>query len=600
MKGFFMKLNMFKYGILAAFFTLGFTACDDFLDRPNEDAYNENNYYQTDAQVNAGVYYLYSSPWYDFQRGYFKVGEVLSGNLYMGQSPYLDFTVNGTDQDLVNMSCSFWSVIAHSNTVYNSIKNAPSSITESVRNQCMGECLVWKAMAYFYLVRTFGDIPIVHDNTQALAAGDYNEAKKIKRADVYEYIIMTLEKAMEIMPQVKSTTGRIDYYGAEALLAKVYLAKAGVSGTLNAQDLENAAKYAKDVIDNSGYELLPDYADNFKLVNNVNSESLIAWRWSSEGNVWTAQNSLQCDLGMTGTDEFGDDWGDWTNPSVDLQEAFGIKLVEQTPDAWINNVDTRLKATMMLPGFTYDYMWTDKTYGGNKTGFSYLDFMFNTTYNKAAPGELRAATGANCVKHLYGNTNDHVKAVGHSPAYMANSLATHLLRLSDVYLIYVEAKLGASRATSSDADVLDKFYAVHHRAVPSAQYPQSVSWEDVWKERRLEFALEGDRWYDFVRVSYYDPDFVINELSNQKRNTYYNIGGLYEEYYETGNWTITENMRYDADTSAPNPVSIMKTDKDTGKRYLLLPFPTEDVVFNHNLASDVDGENLDVRNTYSY
>lgn len=581
-------------------FAVGLASCDDFLDRPNEDAYNQDNYYQNDNQINAGVYYLYSSPWYDFQRGYFKVGEVLSGNLYMGNSPYLDFTVNGTDQDLVNMSYSFWAVIGHSNTVYNSIKNASGDITESVRNQCLGECLVWKAMAYFYLVRTFGDVPIIHDNTQSLAAGDYNKVDKIKRADVYEYIIMTLEKAMSLMPQTKSSNGRIDYYGAEGLLAKVYLAKAGVSGTLNAQDLENAAKYAKDVIDNSGYQLLDNYADNFKLVNNVNDESLIAWRWSAEGNVWTAQNSLQCDLGMTGMDEFGDNWGDWTSPSVDLQEAFGIKITEQTPDSWINNVDTRLKATMMLPGFTYDYLWTDRTYGGNKTGFSYLDFLFNTDYNKSAPGELRSATGANCVKHLYGDTYDHVQSVGHSPDYMYNSLATHLLRLSDIYLIYVEAKLGASRADSSDPDVLDKFYAVRHRAIPSLTYPNSVSWNDVWKERRLEFALEGDRWYDYVRVSYYDPEFIIQELTKQKRNPYWNIAGLYEEYYETGNWTVADNMVYDDQTSAPNPISVMKTDKDTGKRYLLLPFPTEDVVFNPNLGSNVDGVSLDVRNTYSY
>ena len=229
-----------------------------------------------------------------------------------------------------------------------------------------------------------------------------------------------------------------------------------------------------------------------------------------------------------------------------------------------------------------------------------MDFMFNTDYNKAAPGELHAATGANCVKHLYGDAFDHVQAVGHSASYMHNSLATHLLRLSDIYLVYAEAKLGAGRATSSDPEVIDKFYAVRHRAIPSLQYPQSVSWEDIWKERRLEFALEGDRWFDFVRVSYYDPEFVLNELSNQKRNEYWNIGGLYEEYYETGNWTVADNMMYNSQTSAPNPISVTKMDPDTGKRYLLLPFPTEDVVFNPNLASDVDGVSLDVRNTYSY
>ena len=134
-----------------------------------------------------------NSPWYDFQRAFIKIGEVMSGNMYWGSSPYMNFSLNGTDQDLVNMSYSLWAEIGHANTVYNSIKG--SSCSESVKNQCMGECLAWKAMAYFYLVRTFGDVPIVHDNSVNIAAGDYNDLHKVQKADVYEYILMTLEKA---------------------------------------------------------------------------------------------------------------------------------------------------------------------------------------------------------------------------------------------------------------------------------------------------------------------------------------------------------------------------------------------------------------------
>ena len=150
------------------------TSCDDFLDRPTEDAYVADGYYKTDAQCLAGTAYLYNSPWYDFQRGFIKVGEVFSGNYYWGSSPYMNFTLNGSDEDLINMSYSLWAVIAHSNTVYNYIKN--STVSEQTRNQCMGECLTWKAMAYFFLVRSFGEIPIVHDTSEELASGNYSTA----------------------------------------------------------------------------------------------------------------------------------------------------------------------------------------------------------------------------------------------------------------------------------------------------------------------------------------------------------------------------------------------------------------------------------------
>ena len=130
-----MKYTLYKYIALAALIIGGMSSCDDFLDKPTKDAYNADNYYQTDDQCIAGVNYLYNSPWYDFQRGFFKVGEGLSGNLYMGNSPYLKFTVNGSDEDLINMSYSLWAVIGHSNTVYNSIKASTGNISESVRGR---------------------------------------------------------------------------------------------------------------------------------------------------------------------------------------------------------------------------------------------------------------------------------------------------------------------------------------------------------------------------------------------------------------------------------------------------------------------------------
>lgn len=271
-----------------------------------------------------------------------------------------------------------------------------------------------------------------------------------------------------------------------------------------------------------------------------------------------------------------------------------MKLIDNMPDSWINNVDSRCKATMMLPGYTYDYLWSDHG------GFNYLDFIYNKDYNASAPGTLASATGANCVKHLYGNTNDHVSALGISPARMSNALATHILRLSDVYLIYAEAKLGASRSTSSDPDVIDAFYAVRHRAIPTANRPNEVSWMDIWKERRLEFAMEGDRWYDYVRVSYYDPDFCVNELTNQKRNVFWGLDDVYKNYQSSGSWVITSAVGYDEQTSAPNVMSMMKKDPESGKNYFFLPMTAEDVLYNPNLGSTVNGEHVDVRATYSY
>lgn len=190
------KINILKHLSVGLLLLLGASACDDFLDRPTEDNYNVDNFYQTDEQCFQAVNPIYSSPWYDFQRGFFKVGEVLAGNYYWGQSPYLTYTINSTDEDLVNMSASLWSVNAYCNGIIENIDlKAGAGVKESTKTTVKGEALVWKAMTYFYLVRIFGEVPIVHNNSTEIAEGNYNEKYKATIPNIYDYIILTLDKA---------------------------------------------------------------------------------------------------------------------------------------------------------------------------------------------------------------------------------------------------------------------------------------------------------------------------------------------------------------------------------------------------------------------
>lgn len=603
-----MKLRYFKSIAAMALLALGTASCEDFLDRPNEDGYNTENYYQTDEQCYQGVNYLYNAPWYDFQRGYFCVGEGLSGNYRQGSisTNYVNMTLNGSDEQLASMSASLWSVVAHSTQVYNNLKNA-SGPSQVVKNQCLGECLTWKALAYFFLVRSFGEVPIIHDGSQVLADGSYTTIQKAKRADVYDYVIMTLEKAMDLLPMT-ATQGRLDYYSAEGLLAKTYLAKAGVSGSLNKDDLEKAASYARDVIQNSSYKLEENYEDIFRLNNMFTREGMIVWRWTAEGSAWTRQNSLQADLGLSGMDDWAACWGDWGGFTPDCQLAFGVDLLNNQPDSWINSPDKRLHATMMLPGFKYDQFWQDKG------GFDYLDALYGykvdgSKYRLTNEG-INSCTGTNTVKHIYGNTNDHQQGAGCPDGRMASSVPSFILRFSDMYLILAEAKLllgnlsNPLAATTSDAEAIDAFYTVRHRAIQGYAKPTSISFMDIWKERRLEFCMEGDRWYDFVRVSYYDFDFCKSQLESQVRTTIWNLASLYETYYDSGRttWDISGSgvMYSTAESSPIVPLTLTKLDPESGKRYLIIPPYEEDVVFNGNMAVSADAIHVDVRNQYSY
>ena len=242
---------------------------------------------------------------------------------------------------------------------------------------------------------------------------------------------------------------------------------------------------------------------------------------------------------------------------------------------------------MMLPGDVYPYFWRDKG------GLDYLKFIYDKDYNKSATGQLEGPCGTNNVKHLYGNTADHVAEMGIADGRMASALATHILRLADVYLVYAEAM--TLQGKGNDASACQAYNKVHQRAVPTAAAVNNLTFDMIWKERRKEFAGEGDRWYDYVRRAYYDVDACIAELKSQHRNQLWNCDALYKAYYESDRtvWNLTTadgTVEYNYETAVPN-VTVNS---------FVLPFPTEDVALNPNVGSNVPPVHVDIRESYSY
>ena len=593
--------NILKQIALLLVIILATTSCENFLDRPSEDSYTTGMFYQNDAQLEQGVNYLYNSPWYDIIRFYIYGSETMCGNVYQGQNAYSTLTVNGTDQDLKNMAYSLWAVNAQCNTVIHNILASDSEeITEATRNRCIGEVLSWKAMTYFFLVRTFGDVPIIHDNTEVIKEASYNEVSKVDKADVYEYIVMTLEKAMELLPKNSyiGKLNRIDYYAAEALLSKVYLTKAGVSGSLDQSDLARARRYAEDVIKNSGRTLTPKYSDIFRMTPSQfqqTGEELFTWHWQCKEENWTSQNSIQCDVGLTGFSETGSLWGDWKGPSIDLQEAFGASAIDNP--ATRVDTDDRRQATMMLFGDQFEYFWTDMG------GFNFYRFFYDPAYcpsgleSNASNKQFGCATGANYVKHIYGDVYDHKVACNVEPQGMYNALPTHILRLGDIYLVYAEAAF----LTGDPSTALDYVNQIRERA--HAEPLDAVDYEAIWKERRLELALEGDRWYDYVRRSYYDMDACIAGLKAQHRSPWGSTGDSFDTVCkkfvtdDQGNYVGPGAHPWDNSSLFYNPTEELT---NVVPSMFTIPFPTEDVVMNPNVGSTAEAVHVDVRETYSY
>ncbi len=430
--------------ILALIFVIfTFSACEEFLNRPPEDIFTVDSFFKTDEQCFQAANMLYNAPWYDFQRGWVKIGDVMAGNIYYGTDDvYQAFILTPSNSQLADASNSLWLVNGHCNAVIDNIatKSGPD-VSQATKNTVTGEAMVWKAMAYFYLVRCWGAVPIIHNNSDVIGAGTALDLYKNRVEDVYEYIIRTLDKAVTLLPE-HNQPGRINKYSAYALLSKVYLTRSGwgQTGTRSQPDLDKAKEYAAKVINESGAMLEPVYENLFRIsTGNRNPENLLSWQWVAS-DQWTSQNTEQSDLALNNFTGMADLWGTWVGPTIDLQRLFG-----DTASSKIRvNTDTRRKSTMMMYTDYFPYFWRDK--GG-----------FTATWddaNNVAGATFGCGTGANCVKHIVGNTEDHKAEYGSSSLRMATSLSTHLIRLADVYLIYAEAVLG-NQTSTSDPEALN-------------------------------------------------------------------------------------------------------------------------------------------------
>ncbi len=553
--------NIVKYSKLLALTVLLLFggACTDFLNRPVEDNYTIDSFYKTNEQCYQAANVLYNAPWYDFQRGFVDIGDVLAGNLYKAtDNAYQSFNLTSSDENLTNASNSLWLVNGHCNAVIENIANkAGSAVSQETKNTVTGEAMVWKSLAYFFLVRAWGPIPIIHSNSKIIGDGSALKLKKIEVGDVYKYIELTLLRAIELLPETNQP-GRLNKYSAYGLLAKVYLTRSGwgMNGSRNQDDLDNAKLYAAKVINESGVSLEPNYSDLFRLsTGNMNPENLISWRWIAS-DQWTSQNTLQSDLALSGFTGLADSWGTWVGPSLDLQALFG----EDPRELVRNNYDTRRKATMMMKGDFYPLFW--RQVGG-----------FTATWDDSnvAGATFGIGTGANCVKHIVGHYEGDHKAENGVPARrMATDLATHILRLADVYLIYAEATLGNS-ASTSDAEALRLFNEVKRRAIPSYIDVTSITFEDIFKERRRELSCEGDNWYDFVRLSYYNASLAKQWLNEQERGSYWGLQDFYDG------------------TSTKDAISLQSYKVNiTDDKKFRIPFPEVDLSMNPNLRDDVE------------
>lgn len=483
--------NMKKYiTFLLLLISLGFTGCkESFLERDPQDKLTTQNLYTTAAGLKAGTAPLYTQVWFDFNtRPSYLLGDIRAGNCYSpyGYPQYSLFTLTSLDDNLYGAWKSFYIVVAQSTAIYNNIVKYSAGVTDAQKNVALAECLFMRSTAYFYLVRGWGNIPIIEDNS-ALLENPQVPVRSV--SDVYRYIIRDLKFAVRNLP-LQSDAGRINKFSAAGMLAKVYLSRSGygsTNGMRNQADLDSAKLYAGYVCKNYPKPLLPNYADLFKYKFSNNQESLFSLQWVPLGD-WGTQNATLSDFAFS-TDVTGGAaaWGS-TMASYDILRTY-------------EKADTlRRNATFMTRG-TY-YPEINMADGGYR-------------YPGYKVGSTDTCTSAHFKKYVPGGKNDENDGY---VMQMNSPLKTYMLRLADIYLVYAEASLGNSPSISS-GDGFDYLNKVRVRA--GLKPRTSVTMDSIMYERRIELAMEWQLWYDMISWSYFMPDKILNMINNQHREASY-------------------------------------------------------------------------------
>ncbi len=478
------------------------TGCSDsFLEKTPNNDYTAETFYSSDAAVMKAIEPLYNYAWFNYNyRAMIGMGSIRAND---GWNPYLNpefatFQVTGLSTELTNAWASFYMVVSMSNQLISDINTyCTDAVSEEVKNLALGEAYLMRGTAYFYLVRAWGDV-IVYEDNEALTASPVQPLTK--EEDVLRFVIRDYKRAMELLP-ASSTSMHATKYTAEALCAKATLALSGWNngGQRDETMLKEVIAMCDDVLQNGPYSLLPNYEDLFKYdYNNFsmqNAETLLAMHWADPSTgSWGNMSANLSDLAWSGSSDVTV-WGG-IYASVDMLDLYN----EDVSDS------IRFHATFCTPGAYYSYWDTgndlvaaaDKTpENGYPQATGYLYKKKFCQLKKWIPG-----TKADCQGHL---------------AQMASPLNTYIMRLADVYLIEAEAILGNSE-TTSDAKGLAAINAVRSRA--GVKPLTSYGLDELIKERRKEFCMEFQNWYDMVTWYRWKPQYMLNYFNNKQHRAF--------------------------------------------------------------------------------
>ena len=367
--------------------------------------------------------------------------------------------------------------------------NASESLTG--KDALIGELKLLRAYFYFDLIRIFERIPYLTETSIATET----RFDEFTRDEIFGFIKQDIKDAWNSLPETQAEEGRFGKYVAAALMAKV---------SAFTSDWADVIEYSDYVINSGKYELYDNFLDMSKIEFNNRKESIMAIQFS------TANNNAHinwCNLLNTTYSE-GNLFGsgdDFFLASQNLVNAFrtddkGLPFFDTFNDVKVTsdyegNVDPRLDFTV------------------GRIGFPFRGHTYNSKWCRAYDvyGEYSGKKGL-----IDPASPEMVQGF----PWGASALNFCLIRYADILLLKAEALIETNSSLDTARQLINMVRAKADRSIDGSytpvelnpmkanyyvgQYPaegwnQEYARKAVRMERRLELAMEGNRWFDLVR-----------------------------------------------------------------------------------------------------
>ncbi|RKD90941.1 RagB/SusD family nutrient uptake outer membrane protein [Mangrovibacterium diazotrophicum] len=388
------------------------------------------------------------------------LAESHSDNAYAGApssetTPFEVNSIEGSNTNLKRDWNAHMSNVAQANKLINYIDDVDdATLTETERQQYKAEAKILRAMVYFDMVRIWGNVPLVLTTAGDITSEtivDVYPAYFPPQTDaltIYQQIETDLLEGLEYAPDNNSQDKtQLSKSVARAMLAKVYAEKP-------LRDYDKVIQYA-DELTADGFQLVSDFSDLFgvqltdpSLPASQTNKAIDAQARNTVETIYEAQyftgntNWVTWMFGRELNDwTFYFTWVKWITPSRDLIKAFNSEVG-----------DTRYEQSVVF----YQCDWN----------------IYYPADNYAFMYKCRSAY------------NSIIK-----------------LRYADILLLKAEALIGKGEYSAAAAIINQTRNRAGLSNLPSsASASEEAITQAYLKERRLELAFEGQRWFDLVRL----------------------------------------------------------------------------------------------------